>query len=71
MTKLNSNSTALRTTCPVNDVLNNADPTEFYEQYWLPVAGLFNKDRPETKTVEQVLWRLLTQDGRVKLGPFW
>lgn len=53
----------------VNDVLNNADPTEFYEQYWLPVAGLFNKDRPEAKTVEQVLWRLLTQDGRSETRP--
>lgn len=46
----------------VNAVLTEADPGEFFNQYWLPVVGLFNSQRPGAKTVDQVLSNLLRQD---------
>ena len=42
-----------------NEALNNADPYEFYNEYWAPVTELFRKDRENARSVDSVLGRLL------------
>lgn len=43
-----------------NDALHHADPDEFYERHWAPVAELFREDRPNAHTIDEVLRRLLS-----------
>jgi len=46
-----------------NNALQDADPDEFYEQYWKPVAELFREDRPGAKSINRALsWLLSTTD---------
>jgi len=40
--------------------LEEADPEEFYSQYWGPVAELFREDRPRAKSVNKALSWLLS-----------
>lgn len=46
-----------------NTALSEADPQEFFEQYWKPVAELFREDRPKAKTVSQALSWLLNPEA--------
>ncbi len=50
-----------------NDLWREADPDEFYEHYWLPVAELFRADRRGAKTVEKALASLLNLEGNNEL----
>lgn len=45
-----------------NDALSDADPDEFYSQYWAPVAELFREDRRGARSVDQALSWLLATD---------
>ena len=45
-----------------NDALHDADPDEFYEQYWAPVAELFREDRAGAKSIDRALGWLLGMD---------
>ena len=45
-----------------NDALHDADPDEFYEQYWAPVAELFREDRKNARSVDRALGWLLGMD---------
>ena len=45
-----------------NDALSNADPEEFYKEYWVPVTELFKEDRPNARSVGSVLHQLLGVD---------
>ncbi|MBT9260053.1 MAG: DUF87 domain-containing protein [Clostridiales bacterium] len=47
-----------------NDMLQQADPNAFYENYWKPVGELFNKERPGTREVKSALRWLLTPNER-------
>ncbi|HIE00351.1 MAG TPA: DUF87 domain-containing protein, partial [Thiotrichaceae bacterium] len=40
-----------------NQALQNADPDLFYRDYWLPIARLFQKGRPNSVTVDVLLRR--------------
>ncbi len=42
-----------------NDALQDADPKEFYNNYWCPVAELFREDREGAKSIERALRWLL------------
>lgn len=44
------------------DALLDADPDEFYNQYWAPVAELFREDRPRAKRIDRALGWLLAMD---------
>lgn len=43
--------------------LQEADPTEFYRDYWAPVAELFREDRPNAKSINKALSWLLSLPG--------
>jgi len=43
--------------------LEDADPDEFYSQYWGPVAELFREDRPGAKSINKALNWLLSMDA--------
>ena len=45
-----------------NDAVHDADPDEFYEQYWAPVAELFREDREGAKSIDRALGWLLGMD---------
>ena len=45
------------------DALLDADPDEFYNQYWAPVAELFREDRPGAKSIDRALGWLLATDN--------
>jgi hypothetical protein len=45
-----------------NTALEEADPEEFYSQYWGPVAELFREDRPSAKSINKALSWLLSAD---------
>ena len=45
-----------------NDALQDADPDEFYEQYWAPVAELFREDREGARSIDRALGWLLGMD---------
>ena len=45
-----------------NDALQDADPEEFYDQHWVPVAELFREDRKGAKSVDSALRWLLATD---------
>lgn len=45
-----------------NDAVHDADPNEFYEQYWAPVAELFREDREGAKSIDRALGWLLGMD---------
>ena len=47
-----------------NDALTDADPQEFYREYWGPVAELFREDRPQARKVESALGWLLSGDSQ-------
>lgn len=47
-----------------NDMLQQADPNAFYEDYWKPVGELFNKGRPRVREVKSALDWLLTPNER-------
>ncbi|MCS7226820.1 MAG: DUF87 domain-containing protein [Gloeomargarita sp. SKYB31] len=40
----------------------DANPDEFYNRYWLPIAKLFQEDRPKTQSIERLLDKLLKPD---------
>lgn len=42
-----------------DNALNNANPNEFYYDYWSPVAELFNENRPNAKSINGLLVMLL------------
>lgn len=43
-------------------MIESADKTEFYNNYWKPVAELFRSDRKDARTVERALsWLLATE----------
>ena len=42
-----------------SDALHDADPNEFYKQYWVPVAELFRKDRQNARSIDKALHWLL------------
>ena len=44
------------------DALLDADPKEFYNQYWAPVAELFREDRQDAKRIDHALGWLLATD---------
>ena len=44
-----------------NDALQDADPDEFYNQYWTPVAELFREDQ-NRKSIDSALRWLLGMD---------
>ena len=46
-----------------NDALQDADPEEFYDQHWVPVAELFREDRKDARSVDKALRWLLATDG--------
>ena len=46
-----------------NDALQDADPEEFYDQHWGPVAELFREDRKGARSVDSALRWLLATDG--------
>ena len=46
-----------------NDALQDADPEEFYDQHWVPVAELFREDREDAQSVDKALRWLLATDG--------
>src|SRR5579885_3367553 len=43
-----------------NDALSDADTSEFYKQFWGPVAELFREDRPGAKSINKALAWLLS-----------
>ena len=45
------------------DALLDADPNEFYNQYWAPVAELFREDRPGAKSIDRALGWLLAMNN--------
>ena len=45
-----------------NDALHDADPDEFYNEYWAPVAELFREDRKNARSVDRALGWLLGMD---------
>ncbi len=45
-----------------DDALSNANPEEFYKEYWVPVTELFKEDRPGARSVDSVLYQLLGMD---------
>ena len=45
-----------------SDALHDADPDEFYEQYWAPVAQLFREDRQNARSIDKALHWLLRAD---------
>lgn len=45
-----------------NDALQDADPEEFYDQHWGPVAELFREDRKDARSVDSALRWLLATD---------
>lgn len=45
-----------------NDAVHDADPDEFYEQYWAPVAELFREDREGARSIDRALGWLLGMD---------
>ncbi|ETX04249.1 MAG: ATPase, partial [Candidatus Entotheonella gemina] len=47
-----------------NEALKEADPDEFFDQYWTPVTELFREDRPQARTVEKALAWLLKPDAK-------
>ena len=49
-----------------NDALAGADPDEFYNDHWSPVARLFRLDRPNTRTVDTAIEWLLKLDREVR-----
>ncbi len=44
------------------DALLDADPEEFYKQYWAPVTELFREERPGAKSIDRALGWLLAMD---------
>lgn len=42
-----------------SDALRDADPDEFYDQYWAPVAELFREDRQNARSIDKALHWLL------------
>lgn len=46
-----------------NDMLRGANPDEFYEQHWRPVAELFNEQRDGARRIDQALGWLLDRTG--------
>jgi len=44
--------------------LEEADPSEFFEEYWGPVTELFREDRKEARTINQALSWLLNPDAQ-------
>jgi DNA helicase HerA-like ATPase len=49
-----------------NTALEDADPEEFYSQYWGPVAELFREDRPNAKSVNKALSWLLSVETDIR-----
>ncbi len=47
-------------------MLGEADPDEFYHNYWLPVTQLFREDRPGARKVESILFDLFSPEPRVR-----
>jgi len=45
-----------------SDALHDADPDDFYEQYWAPVAELFREDRQNARSIDKALHWLLGAD---------
>ena len=45
-----------------NEALQDADPEEFYDQHWVPVAELFREDRKGARSVDNALRWLLATD---------
>ena len=45
-----------------NEALQDADPEEFYDQHWIPVAELFREDRKGARSVDNALRWLLATD---------
>lgn len=45
------------------DALLDADPDEFYNQYWAPVTELFRENRPGAKSMDRALGQLLAMDN--------
>jgi len=45
-----------------NTVLNEADPDDFYTNYWIPLCELFKEDRKDARTIEKALEWLLNQE---------
>lgn len=45
-----------------SDALHDADPDEFYKQYWVPVAELFREDRQNAHSIDKALHWLLRAD---------
>ena len=45
-----------------NDALRDAEPEEFYDQYWAPVAELFREDREKTRSIDRAINWLLGAD---------
>lgn len=45
------------------DALLDADPDEFYTQYWAPVTELFRENRPGAKSMDRALGWLLAMDN--------
>ena len=45
-----------------NEALQDADPEEFYDQHWGPVAELFREDRKGARSVDSALRWLLATD---------
>lgn len=46
-----------------NTALSEADPDEFFTQFWSPVTELFREDRPNARTVDRALGWLLKAEG--------
>ncbi len=46
-----------------NNALTEAEPDEFYESYWKPVAELFREDRQGAKSIQKALSWLLNPDA--------
>ena len=42
-----------------NEAMQDADPEEFFENYWAPVAELFREDRPRARRIDRALHWLL------------
>ena len=45
-----------------NDALQDADPEEFFSQYWAPVAELFREDRRNARSIDRALGWLLSMN---------
>lgn len=52
-----------------NDALSEADPDEFYQDYWSPVAELFKEDRKGARTVNKALSWLLDPNPESESRP--